>query len=302
MQSSQALVMSTGHGAETLGDGEQSLTISKPAADDRQEVLSFLAARPLHTVFMAGLIRDNGVVSPLNRGVFYACRNYQGRLEGVALIGHATLVEARSVAARAAFARLAQSCSLAHLIRGEHVDVEGFWTSYAMTEGVEPRLVCREALFEHRGPVPSRKPVTGLRQATLADLSLVMTTNAEMAMEECGVNPLTRDALGFRQRTARRIEQGRVWVWVENSELIFKADVVSDTPEAVYLEGIYVHPRERRKGYGLRCMTQLSRILLARTEAVCLVVNEEQKDAQAFYRKAGYTQISDYDTIYLQLH
>lgn len=300
MQSSQVSAKSTAPGAQTPGDDECRLTVGKLAADDRKQVLAFLAARPLHTVYMAGLIRDNGVVSPLNRGVFYACRNHDGRLEGVALIGHATQVEARSEAARAAFARLAQSCSLSHLIRGEHEDVEGFWMSYARMRGLEPRLVCREALFEHRGPVRSRKPVTGLRQATLADLALVMTTNAGLAMEECGVNPLRRDALGFRQRTARRIEQGRIWVWVENGELIFKADVVSDTPEAVYLEGIYVHPRERRKGYGLRCLTQLSRLLLARTEAVCLVVNEEQKDAQAFYRKVGYTQISDYDTIYLQ--
>src|SRR5512132_2312545 len=46
------------------------------------EVLAFLAERPIHTVMMAGLIRDNGLVSPLNRGAFYACRNKTGRLEG----------------------------------------------------------------------------------------------------------------------------------------------------------------------------------------------------------------------------
>jgi len=80
----------------------------------------------------------------------------------------------------------------------------------------------------------------------------------------------------------------------------FEADIVSDTPEAAYLEGIYVHPQERRKGYGLRCMSQLSHNLLARTEAVCLVVNQKHKDAQSFYRKASYTHICDYDTIYLQ--
>jgi predicted GNAT family acetyltransferase len=291
--------MDTEPGAQITSDDDRSLTVVKLVADDRKEVLSFLAERPLHTVFMAGLIRDNGVVSPLNRGVFYACRNPQGHLDGVALIGHATLVEARSEAASAAFARLAQSCSLSHLIRGEQRDVEGFWNSYASVCGMQPRRVCREALFEHRGPVRSRQPVTSLRQATLDDLALVMTINAELAAEECGVNPLRRDALGFRQRTARRIEQDRVWVWVESDRLIFKADIVADTPEAVYLEGIYVDPRERRKGYGLRCLTQLSRILLARTEAVCLIVNEEQKEAQAFYRKAGYSQVSDYDTIYL---
>jgi uncharacterized protein len=284
----------------TPGSSDQSLIVDRLSAGHRDEVLSFLAARPVHTVFMAGLIRDNGLMSPLNRGAFYGCRAQDGRLEGVALIGHATLIEARSERALASFARLAQNCSLSHLIRGEEHEVESFWNSYAPEAGREPFLICREMLFEHRGPVKPQRAVAGLRQATLDDLAMVMTINAELAFEECGVNPLERDALGFRQRTARRIEQGRVRVWVENGQLIFKTDIVSDTPEAAYLEGIYVHPRERRKGYGLRCMAQLSHNLLAHTEAVCLVVNRRHKEAQAFYRRAGYTHICDYDTVYLQ--
>src|SRR5687767_9177028 len=74
--------------------------------DDQVEILAFLAARPLHTVIMAGHIRDNGVVSDFNRGAFHAYRGSQGSLEGVALIGHATLMETRSQAAVQAFARL----------------------------------------------------------------------------------------------------------------------------------------------------------------------------------------------------
>jgi uncharacterized protein len=294
----QAMQSPLGMQMKVCADG--SLSVDRLTAEHRCEVLSFLAARAVHTVFMAGLIRDNGVISPLNRGTFYACRNAQGILEGVALIGHATLVEARSEAALRSFARYAQSCALSHLIHGMPEEVERFWRSYAPQAGRELRRLSREMLFEHRGPVKPLKPVTALRRATLDELALVMTVNAELAAEECGVNPLKRDALGFRQRTARRIEQGRVWVWVEQGQLIFKADVVSDTPQAVYLEGVYVHPQERRKGYGLRCMTQLCRSLLARTEVVCLLVNERQKEAQAFYGKAGYKHAGDYDTIYLQ--
>ena len=74
------------------------------AAAEEAEVLSFLAARPVHTVTMASFIRDNGLVSPLNRGAFYGCRDAEGRLVGVALVGHATLVETESDAALAAFA------------------------------------------------------------------------------------------------------------------------------------------------------------------------------------------------------
>src|SRR5215207_4426461 len=185
------------------------------AEEDRREVLDFLAERPLHTVFMAGLIRDNGVVSPSNRGTFHACRDRAGRLGGVALIGHHTLVEARSEEAMIAFARFAQHCSLTHLIRGEQEKVELFWRHYA--EGVrEPRRVCRELLLEQRLPSATHQAVPGLRPAAPADIENVMSVNGAMAFAESGVNPLHSDAEGFRLRTLRRIEQGRVWLWAED--------------------------------------------------------------------------------------
>src|SRR5947207_1023052 len=74
---------------------------------DEAEVLEFLSARPIHTVYLATLIRDNGLVSPDNRGSFYSYRNTLGELEGVALIGHATMIETRSETALAEFATLA---------------------------------------------------------------------------------------------------------------------------------------------------------------------------------------------------
>ena len=86
-------------------------------AGDEAEVLEFLAKRAIHTVYMATLIRDNGFVSPNNRGAFYGCRDRAKNLLGVALIGHATIVEARTHAAVAAFAQLAAHSQHAGLIR-----------------------------------------------------------------------------------------------------------------------------------------------------------------------------------------
>src|SRR6267378_8368869 len=84
------------------------LTVQSLALGQEAEVLAFLAERPIHTVIMASMIRDNGLVSPLNRGTFYSCRDAAGRLEGVALIGHLTMVETRSEEAIELFAKLAQ--------------------------------------------------------------------------------------------------------------------------------------------------------------------------------------------------
>ncbi|HEX8355040.1 MAG TPA: GNAT family N-acetyltransferase [Pyrinomonadaceae bacterium] len=267
--------------------------------DGEPEVLDFLAARPAPTVVMRGLIRDNGFESPFNRGTFYACRDRDGRLEGVALVGHATFVEARTEGALRAFAELAQGQRGAHMILGEQEMIRGFWEHYAPS-GQQPRVFCRELLFEQRWPVRACEPVPGLRPATLEDLMLVMPVHAAMAYEESGVNPIDADLPGFRLRCARRIENGRVWVLVEGGELVFKADVASETPECTYVEGVYVEPASRQQGMGLRCLSQLGRTLLERSETLCALVNEQNLVAQSLFLKAGYRLRGYYDTIFLE--
>src|SRR5688500_14628995 len=75
---------------------------------DKTEVLEFLNKRPVHTVVMTGFIQDNGLDSANNRGKFYGYRGAKGMLEGVALIGHTTLIEACSEDSLQAFAVIAR--------------------------------------------------------------------------------------------------------------------------------------------------------------------------------------------------
>jgi uncharacterized protein len=283
----QSTLVADGLCVEALANGQES------------EVLSFLAQRPLHTFVMAGHIRDNGVESCLNRGRFYGCRNSAGRLEGVALIGHFTLIETRSEPALPVFARLAQSCPDIHLMMGEQEKIQRFWRHYA-TVDESPRSVCRELLFEQRWPLRALRSVPDLRLATNADLEQVMLVQSQMAFSESGINPLEHDPVGFRMRCGRRIEQERVWVWTEDHRLIFKADVISDTHETIYLEGIYVDPRDRGNGIGTRCMSQLAQTLLPRTNSLCVFVNEQNSRARSFFEQLGFKLRSYYDTIFLQ--
>ncbi len=275
------------------------LIVNELEVEDEAEVLDFLAQRPSHTFGMSGFIRANGIVSPLHRGIFYACRNEEGQLEGVALIGHHILFETRSDDAIKAFAELAQNCKEAYVLLAEQDKAQTFWNFYA-DGGKALRVLCRDQLMEQRWPVEVRESAPELRLATLDELDRVATAQGQIAFEENGVNPLEKDPEGFLARCARRITNGKTWVLVEDGQLIFKADIISDTPDIIYLEGIWVKPQERNKGYGLRCMSQLMRELLPRTQAVCLLVNENFKEAQAFYKRAGFKMISPYDTIFLQ--
>ena len=287
--------------AETpyLLEADVTVDVIELTEDDRNEVLAFLAERPVHTVCIAGFIRDNGLVSPHNRGTFYGCRNSEGRLEGVALIGHATLIEARTARAMEEFGLVAQGYQRTHMILGEKDKVEQFWNYYA-DEGQEMRLACRELLFELRYAMQVRDEVDGLRRATLEDLDKIAPVQASMAEEESGKNPMEIDPDGFRARCARRIEMGRVWLLEEDGRLVFKADIQADTPDVVYLEGVWVNPSERGKGIGRQCLRQLCQDLLVRTKSVCVLVNEENQRAHTFYRMCNFKMRGVYDSIFLQ--
>lgn len=274
------------------------LIVEELRAEQEAEVMEFLGERPGHTFGMTGFIRANGLVSPHNQGAFYACRGENGQLQGVALIGRYILLETRSDAVIEAFARLAQDCRTAHMLLGEQEQVETFWDYYG-DGGQAARRYCRELLFELRWPVEVREAAAGLRLATLDDLELVVPAHAQSAFDESGIDPLKENPEAFRKRCARRIEQGQTWVLVEEGRLMFKAEVLTDTPEVVYLEGVWVAPAERGKGVGLRCLSELSRDLLSRTRSVCLLVNERFQAAQSFYKKVGYKFTSHYDTIFL---
>lgn len=266
--------------------------------DAREKALAFLCERPLHTFGMTGLIRDNGWVSPLNRGGFYVCHDSDGNIDGVALIGHSTLLEVRSDASIKAFARLAQSCPDIYLMLAEEAVLRKFWRYYQAFNRVEFEQK-RYSLLKQSWPIEAREPISGLRKAVREDLDLVVGAHVQSGIEETGVNGLEQDPVGFPQRCALRIERGHTWVWINNNKLIFKVEILTDTPELIYLESMWIAPEERSKGYGLRCITQLGREFLKRSAAICLLVQEHNIAAQTIYEQAGYKNIGHYQAIFI---
>lgn len=277
-----------------------SLSVHTLKANDEREVLAFLAARPVHTVLIAGFIRDNGLENQSNRGTFYGCRNREGQLEGVALIGHATLFETRTEAALAALAYQARRSRPLYMITAEREKVERFWHYYDV-DGVDtPRQIAHTLMMEQALPTQDHGSAPGLRLADLDDLDSIIPVNAQMIYEEHGINPLELDPAGFRLRCASRIEKGKILILAERGRLIFKADVASLTPEAAYIEGIFVSPEEQGKGVGLRCISQLGKNLAGQTKSICGLVNVKNKRAQAFYYRSGYELRGDYHSIFLE--
>jgi uncharacterized protein len=271
--------------------------ITSPLPGSEEHILAALSRHSLTNVIMAGFIRDNGFSSPLNRGRFYACRDEKNKVEGVALIGHTILFEAFSDRAIQSFAALAHRDSTPHLLMGEHNAVERFWSYYSAREQ-SPRLVCPILFLQRREPFVEQSEASGLRVATREDLEHVVQAQAAMALEISGVDPLKKDPAGFRERYLQRIEKNRVWVLIEDEQLIFKTDIIADTPQANYIEGVYVRPADRGKGLGRRYLSELGRILLKRTQALYLFVENESTQTKSFYLSLGFNVAGEYDLLY----
>lgn len=266
---------------------------------DETEILTFLKRRPVHTVVMTSFIQDNGIESKSNRGRYYGYRNQDGTIEGVALIGHTTLIEARSEESLTAFAIAAQKSETPiHIMMSDGNTVEKFWKHFAAF-GQKPRLVCTELLFELGFPVFVQNCSWNVRPAKPEELEQVAEAHAEVAYSESGINPLDKDREGFLERTLKRIEKGRTYVVFENGKLVFKADIAAQTSETAYLEGVYTSPECRGNGIGSLCLSQLSVKLLERVSNISLLSNVEFTGAHCSFAKAGFVNTDSCQTIFV---
>jgi len=140
---------------------------------------------------------------------------------------------------------------------------------------------------------------TGLRPAQLADLDLLVPACARAHEVELGIDPLARDADGFRWRTRTQIEEGRSWVWVEEGVILFKAEASAWTPEAVQLQQVWTDPEARGAGNGSRGLRDLIRLLLGQVPRVCLFVRADNKPAIRLYDTVGMEHVLDYRSVLL---
>ncbi len=255
--------------------------------------------RPVHTVVMKSFISDNGLVSVDNRGQFFGYLNSQGILEGVALIGHTTLIETRSNEAITAFALQARiSETPLHIIMSDSKTTEKFWQFYAEANR-KPRLSCMELLFELSFPFPVQNCDWNVRLAKADEIDQIAEAHAEVAFIESGVNPMEKDREGYLKRTMKRIEKGRTFVVFENDKLVFKADIVAETEDVAYLEGIYVAEEYRGRNVASQCLAAMSLELMTRVENICLLSNEEFKSAHRAFAKAGFKNTDSCLTIFV---
>jgi uncharacterized protein len=250
---------------------------------DRRQILRFCAEDPVERVFLEDMARRNA-------GRFVGMSS-GGKLRALCHVG---VNAVPSGAGCGVFAREVARAAPRMLI-GETRAVSELWEE-ARSRLPRPREDRPgQPVFLIREPPPAGE--TGLRLAAASDLELLLPACAAAHEQEIGVDPLRRDAEGFRWRTRTQIEEGRSWLWEEDSVILFKAEASAWTPSAVQLQQVWVDPVARRRGYGARGLRDLCRLLLEQVPAVCLFVRAENAPAIRLYETIGMQHVLDYRSV-----
>jgi len=133
--------------------------------------------------------------------------------------------------------------------------------------------------------------LTEARYSTLRDLDQLVPACAAMHKEEVGIDPLERDAAGYRERIRELVEKRRSVVRIVNRRIAAKCEYSAVTGEAVQLMGVWTDPRHRRRGLGREMLREVCGHLIRRGKVVTLFVNDFNKPAVALYESLGFQRI-----------
>ncbi len=247
------------------------------------QILDFCSEDPVERVFLEDVARRG-------LGRFSAVEE-DGRLTALCHVGANIVPSGQGCGA---FAEVV-SKSRARMVIGEQGAVDELWRA-ASSRMPAPRedRPGQPVYMIDRPPEPGG---SGLREATAADLDLLVPACAEAHREEIGIDPRERDPEGFRWRTQAQIGEGRSWIWEEGGTILFKAEASAWTPQAVQLQQVWVDPSARGRGYGKRGMRDLCRRLLERTPIVCLFVRSDNAPAIRVYEGIGMRRTISYRSL-----
>jgi ribosomal protein S18 acetylase RimI-like enzyme len=133
--------------------------------------------------------------------------------------------------------------------------------------------------------------LTDARYATRKDLDALVPACAAMHKEEVGIDPLERDAAGYRERISELVEKKRAVIRVVDRVIATKCEYSALTPDSAQLMGVWTDPRYRRRGLSFELLREVCGHLSRRGKVVTLFVNDFNTPAIRLYESLGFERI-----------
>jgi uncharacterized protein len=140
----------------------------------------------------------------------------------------------------------------------------------------------------------------GVRQVRPEELDSYLVAAVDMFIGEVGVDPRLGDGgRGYRRRVASLIAAGRAWARFEHGEVVFKAEVGSQSPAVGQIQGVWVHPEWRGQGLGTAGTATLAAVIVGTGRIASLYVNDFNTVARATYDRVGFVEVGTFATVLL---
>ena len=129
------------------------------------------------------------------------------------------------------------------------------------------------------------------RYSTHRDLDALVPACAAMHKEEVGIDPLDRDAPGYRERIRELVDKKRSIIRIFEGKIVAKCEFSAFTQEAVQLMGMWTDPRYRGRGFARSLLREVCGHLARKGRAVTLFVNDFNRPAIDLYESLGFERI-----------
>lgn len=139
-----------------------------------------------------------------------------------------------------------------------------------------------------------------VRPVRIEELDAYLVAAVDMFIGEVGVDPRLGDGgRGYRRRVAGLITAGRAWARFEHGQVVFKAEVGSQSPSVGQIQGVWVHPDWRGRGLGAAGTAALAGAVVRSGRIASLYVNGYNTIARATYARIGFIETGTFATILL---
>jgi len=268
--------------------------------DDREldSVRDLLDRDPVANVFVSSRIESAGL-DPWRLGAEVWGFVAGGRLAALCYAGANLVPVGANADACRGFAekarRQGRRCSS---IVGPREQVALLWSLLEPAWG-PPRDVRPHQPLMAISDAPKIAPDPLVRRVRPDELDILYPACVAMFTEEVGISPANGDGGSlYRARVGELIGQGRAFARIEDGRVVFKAEVGAATQEACQIQGVWVDPALRGRGYangGMAAVVAQAQESVA--PVVSLYVNDYNTAARAAYTRVGFVEVGSFMSV-----
>lgn len=173
------------------------------------------------------------------------------------------------------------------------------WRLLEPAWGPAREVRANQPLMVAESPAADVAPDPQVRRVRKDEMDILMPACVAMFTEEVGISPLAGDGgLLYQARVAELIAAGRSFARIQDGKVVFKAEIGATTSQACQIQGVWVAPEFRGRGYSETGMAAVLRHALTDVAPiVSLYVNDYNTPARKSYSRIGFREVGAFMSV-----